>query len=107
MEYQKRLCLVPRLLVNTAMTSIPIDILRLILEHVDKPNLVKMCQLNKICCSCSQDALYRDIRIYGLREHTLVCRTLSQSTHLARRVRSFRIRNLHYTEGHERELYKS
>src|ERR1700728_1836555 len=100
MEYQKRLCLVPRLLVNTTMTSIPIDVLRLILEHVDKPNLAKICRLNKICCSCSQDVLYRDIRIYKPREHTRVCRTLAQSTHLARRVRSFDIRSYwHYTEG--------
>jgi hypothetical protein len=104
---QARLCLVPRVLVNTTMTSIPVDVLRLILEHVDEPNLAKICQLNKICCSCSQDVLYRDIIIYAPREYTLVCRTLAQSTHLARRVRSFRIRNLHYTEGHERELYKS
>jgi hypothetical protein len=90
------------------MTSIPIDVLRLILEHVDKPNLAKICRLNKICCSCSQDTLYRDIRIYGPRELTLVCRTLSQLTHLARRVRSFEIRNYyHYTEVHERELHKS
>jgi hypothetical protein len=44
-----------------------------------------MCQLNKICCSCSQDVLYRDIDVKTPRVH----QTLAQSTHLTRRVRSF------------------
>jgi hypothetical protein len=46
-----------------------------------------MCRVNKICCSCSQDVLYRDIYVtyYGRKVH----RTLAHSTHLARRVRSF------------------
>jgi hypothetical protein len=44
-----------------------------------------MCLLNKICCSCSQDVLYRDIYVQTSR----VQQTLAQSTHLARRVRSF------------------
>jgi hypothetical protein len=73
------------------MLSIPIDILWLILKHVDKATLVKMCKLNKICCSCSQDVLYRDIRVDRLPEGTLVFHTLAQSTHLARRVRSFEL----------------
>src|ERR1700728_4615386 len=41
--------------------SIPVDILRIILEHLDQDDLAKICLLNKICCSCSQDVLYRDI----------------------------------------------
>jgi hypothetical protein len=76
---------------SNAMPSIPIDILRLILDHVDKADLLTVCLLNKICCSCSQDVLYRDIQIYKLRAGKLVSRTLAQSTHLARRVRSFDI----------------
>src|ERR1700728_5403585 len=66
--------------------SIPVDILRVILEYLDRANLAKICRLNKICCSCSQDILYRKV----LFENDLACRTLAQSTHLARRVRSFK-----------------
>jgi hypothetical protein len=59
--------LVPKPLVNNAnaMPSIPVDILLLILDHVDKADLLTICLLNKICCSCSQDVLYRNIRIDG------------------------------------------
>jgi hypothetical protein len=71
--------------------SIPVDILRALLEHLDPADLTKICLLNKICCSCSQDILYRDIDFPNL----LVCHTLAQSTHLARRVRSFKIRSEH------------
>ena len=73
------------------MPSIPVDILRLILDHVDKPDLLNICLLNKTCCSCSQDILYHDIQLDRLRKGTQVCQTLAQSTHLARRVRSFEI----------------
>jgi F-box domain len=66
------------------MPSIPVDVLREILEHVDKADLVTLCQVSKICCSCSQDLLYRDI--YG---DARVVQTLAQSTDLARRVRYF------------------
>jgi hypothetical protein len=44
-----------------------------------------MCRVNKICCSCSQDVLYRDIYVRTPK----VQQMLAQSTHLARRVRSF------------------
>jgi hypothetical protein len=44
-----------------------------------------MCRLNKICGSCSQDVLYRNIYV----ETPRVQQILAQSTHLARRVRSF------------------
>ena len=66
---------------------IPVDVLRDILDYVDKAGLATMCRVNKICCSCSQDVLYRDIYVtyYGRKVH----RTLAHSTHLARRVRSF------------------
>ena len=41
-------------------SEIPVDVLREILGHVDKAGLVTMCRVNKICCSHSQDFLYRD-----------------------------------------------
>jgi hypothetical protein len=46
-----------------------------------------MCRVSKICCSCSQDVLYRDL--YFAYPNGKVQRTLAQSPHLARRVRSF------------------
>jgi hypothetical protein len=70
---------------KNAIDPIPVDILRNILEHVDTASLLKMCLVNKICCSCSQDVLYRKIRSFNNR----ICRTLAKSSHLARRVRSF------------------
>src|ERR1700728_139965 len=73
------------------MPSIPIDILLDILEHVDFPDLVTLCQVNKIFCSCSQGVLYRAIDTRGTR----VIPTLASSTHLAKRVRSFKIRRFH------------
>jgi hypothetical protein len=68
----------------TTMPSIPIDILREILEHVRRADLLALCRINKIFCSCSQDVLYR--RIYA---YEPVVQTLAQSTDLARRVRRF------------------
>jgi hypothetical protein len=68
------------------MLSIPVEILQMILEHLGRGDLTKTCLLNKICCSCSQDVLYHNI-CGGI----LLCRTLAQSTDLARRVRSCKI----------------
>jgi hypothetical protein len=68
----------------TTMSTIPVDVLREILEHVRKADLATLCRVNKICCSCSQDVLYRDI---GRKTH--ITPTLARSTDLARRVRSF------------------
>ena len=67
------------------MPSIPVDVLREILEHVGKSDLATLCRVNKICCACSQDVLYREIEC----EDPDVIQTLAQSTDLARRVRSF------------------
>jgi hypothetical protein len=68
------------------MPSIPVDVLREILEHVDEnDDLATLCRVNKIFCSCSQDVLYRNI-YYG---DEPVVRTLAQSTDLAIRVRWF------------------
>jgi hypothetical protein len=77
-----------------AMDSIPVDILRNILEHVDTAGILEMCLLNKICCSCAQDVLYREIHSFDNR----ICRTLVRSSHLSRRVRTFSL----YT--HDEEL---
>jgi hypothetical protein len=70
------------------MSSIPVDVLREILEYVDKNDLVTLCRVNKIFCTCSRDVLYRKI----IFEAEGIIRTLAQSTDLARRVRSFQIR---------------
>jgi hypothetical protein len=67
--------------------EIPVDVLLNILDHVDKSGLATMCRVSKICCSCSQDVLYRDICATYLSDE--VHQTLAQSTHLARKVRSF------------------
>jgi F-box domain len=67
------------------MPSIPLDVLLEILEHVDKNDLATLCRVNKICCACSQDVLYREIKDGGAD----VIQTLAHSTDLARRVRSF------------------
>jgi hypothetical protein len=68
----------------TTMPSIPVDVLREILEHVRKADLATLCRVNKICCSYSQDVLYREIA-----GDAPVIQTLAQSTDLARRVRWF------------------
>src|ERR1700728_1471094 len=70
---------------DMSRSEIPVDVLRDILEYVDQAGLATMCRVSKICCSCSQDVLYRDIYVETPRVH----QTLAQSTHLARRVRSF------------------
>jgi hypothetical protein len=75
---------------NTSRNAIPVDILRTILDHVDKEDLVTICQLNKRCCSCSQDILYRNINIQSY-DQLLILQTLAQSAHLAGRVHSFEI----------------
>jgi hypothetical protein len=67
------------------MLAIPVDVLREILEHVGKRDLATICRVNKTCCSCSQNVLYREIHDGDER----VIQTLAQSTHLARRARSF------------------
>jgi len=74
---------------NTTMTSIPIDILQMILDRVGRNDLATLCRVNKICCACSQDALYREIEDADAH----VIQTLAQSTDLARRVRSFATQN--------------
>src|SRR6202035_2440185 len=84
------------------MPSIPVDILHHILEHVDKASLAKMCLVNKVCCSCSQDILYRDIQIRAYdSSSTRLCQTLSESTHLAKRVRSFEMIDF---DGEDRDV---
>jgi len=80
------------------MPSIPVDVLQYILEYdVDKASLAKICLANKVCCSCSQDILYHDIQLDGnLPSGDKICQTLSESTHLAKRVRSFEMINCDY-----------
>jgi hypothetical protein len=86
------------------MSSIPVDVFRTILEHVEElADLVALCQVNKICCSCSQDVLYRDISAKGDEgdDRIRVIQTLAHSTDLARRVRSFHAHEVHSYHTHE------
>jgi len=94
---------VSRLFKNTVVPSIPVDVLLVILEHVDKATLVKMCKLNKVCCSYSQDVLYREIRI-SQRYEFRVYQTLARSTDLARRVRLFKTPHIDYDPDLQRAL---
>jgi len=74
------------------MSAIPVDVLREILGHVRRVDLITLCRVNKIVCSCSQDVLYREIFYQDWR----VIPTLARSTDLARRVRSFQLSSDHY-----------
>jgi hypothetical protein len=79
-------------------SKLSVEVLQLILDNVDKADLVAVCQVNKVCCSCSQDILYRNIHVQT-DSQLQVCQTLANSTHLASRVRSFFIMDLlDYTE---------
>src|ERR1700733_14576504 len=80
-----------QLLDTMSSISIPVEILRAILEHLEQGAVTKKCRRKKICCPCAQNILYRDIYFPRI----LVCHTLAQTTPLARRVRSFTIRNEH------------
>jgi hypothetical protein len=82
----------------TRRSQIPVDIMRIILDNLDKSDLATVCRLNKICCALAQPVLFRDIRIQlcGIEDFDkrvfALCETLSQSPHLARCVRSFSAR---------------
>ena len=75
-------------------SNLPVEVLQVILKYVDKADLLTLCRVNKVCCSCSQDILYRNI-LANSHFRLRVCRTLAQSTHLARRVRSFSVVYFH------------
>jgi F-box domain len=63
----------------TTKPTIPIDVLREILEHVNQSDLATLCRVNKICQSCSQDVLYCKVEDGGAH----VIQTLAPSTELA------------------------
>jgi hypothetical protein len=68
-------------------SKLSVEVLQMILDNVGKADLAAVCQVNKVCCSYAQDILYRNIVVDT--DHRLqVYLTLTQSTHLARRVRS-------------------
>jgi F-box domain len=77
---------------TTIMPSIPVDVLREILEHVSDVDLATLCQVNKIVCSCSQDVLYRNISV----DDPGITQILARSTDLAKRVRSFQSYSTHH-----------
>src|ERR1700728_2799597 len=84
--------------------KLSIDVLQLILENVDRADLVALCQVNKVCCSYSQDILYRNIRLRDGQQkppELNVCQTLAQSIHLAKRVRSFSLTSHHRLDSLE------
>jgi hypothetical protein len=75
---------------NRNMSSnLPVDVLPMILKNLDKADLATMCRVNKVCCSFSQDILYR--QFFFQNNPYLIWRTLAHSTHLARRVHSFNV----------------
>jgi hypothetical protein len=89
----------------TGRSQIPVDIVLIILDNLDKSDIATMCRLNKHFCAFSQPILFRDIRIHirGIEDlyeglsikhdrGLALCETLSQSPHLARCVRSFSVR---------------
>jgi hypothetical protein len=49
---------------NMPRNEIPVDILRDILEYVDKVGLATMCRVNKICY---ESVVKRRIRLYNLK----------------------------------------
>jgi hypothetical protein len=69
-------------------SKLSVEVLKMILENVDKAGLVAVCQVNRICCACAQEVLYRDISIRSTHSEKVI-RTLTRSTHLSSRVRSF------------------
>jgi hypothetical protein len=69
-------------------SNLPVDALPMILKNLDKADLIAMCRVNKVCCSFSQDIIYRNFFDYH-KNPPLIWRTLAHSTHLARRARSF------------------
>jgi hypothetical protein len=73
------------------MPSIPVDVLREILEHVNIADLATLCRANKNCYSFATDVLYREIHHPGERG----IETLAQSIDLARRVRSFKCEDIY------------
>jgi hypothetical protein len=89
----------------TGRSQIPVDVMLIILDNLDKSDIATMCRLNKICCAFSQPVLFRDIRIqfhetadsdqvFSIKHDQgfALCETLSQSPHLARCVRSLSVR---------------
>jgi hypothetical protein len=81
----------------TGRSQIPVDIMLIILDNLDKSDISTMCRLNKICCALAQPIIFRDIRLqfdenkdFGKSGFAL-CETLSQSPHLARCVRSLSV----------------
>jgi len=86
-------------------SKLSIEVLQMILENVDQADLATVCQVNRICCACAQELLYRNISVLSI--HTLkAIRTLARSTHLSRRVRSFSAMHI-YEVSQRKELVKA
>jgi hypothetical protein len=81
------------------------DVLQAILENVDQADLATVCQVNRICCAFAQELLYRNISILSINDLKVI-RTLAQSNHLSRRVRSFSATYI-YKDNPRKEIVKA
>ena len=75
-------------------SKLSIEVLQMILENVNGADLPTVCQVNKICCACAQDILYRNINVLPITSLKII-RTLARSPHLSRRVRSFSVTHVY------------
>ena len=80
-----------RFLRHASTTEIPVDILQLILVHLDQPDLPTLCRVNKVCCAYAQEALYRHL---STETNFQVYNTLVESPYLAGLVRSVAVCDL-------------
>ena len=67
---------------------LPIDILLYILDYAQHSDLPALCRVSKTFHDCASNILYRDISVVNIPD---VCKTLSQSPGLARRVKHFEL----------------
>ena len=67
---------------------LPIDILLYILDYAQHSDLPTLCRVSKTFHDCASNILYRDISAVRILD---VCKTLSQSPGLARRVKHFEL----------------
>lgn len=74
------------------MSSIPLDVLEVIFRHLTPSELAKCCRVNQAVHSLAFEALYRDL-CPTQRNVMRLCLILSNNPNLARRVRSFVIRD--------------
>ena len=67
---------------------LPFDILLYILDYAQHSDLPALCRVSKTFHDCASNILYRDISVVNILD---VCKTLSRSPDLARRVKHFEL----------------